>query len=118
MPEQIPHSLFKESGYEHREALFGMPPYGGSIAQTVYYAESDLCEADVDTSKGWPKRENDKNGKMKPWDPPFILMVDRGGCTFVKKVRLWERGSVRNKRTESILPVWNPHNVNLIFLNL
>jgi hypothetical protein len=23
---------------------------------------------------------------MRAWPSPFILMVDRGGCTFVKKV--------------------------------
>lgn len=67
-----------------------MPPYGGSIAQTVYYADSDLCSDTVDTSKGYPKRDME-NGKMKPWESPFILMVDRGGCTFVKKVRNAQR---------------------------
>jgi hypothetical protein len=85
---QIPHSLFKEGGYDHREALFGMPPYGGSIAQQVYYSNSDLCDDVVDPTKGYPQREKDsKTGKQKPWEAPFILMVDRGGCTFVKKVR-------------------------------
>jgi hypothetical protein len=83
---QIPHSLFKESGYDHREALFGVPPYGGSIAQNVYYADSDLCDPNVDTRGGYPQRDNDKSGKMAPWPSPYILMVDRGGCTFVKKV--------------------------------
>lgn len=83
---QIPHSLFKESGYDHREALFGVPPYGGSIAQNVYYADSDLCEPNVDTRGGYPQRDNDSSGKMAPWPSPYILMVDRGGCTFVKKV--------------------------------
>ena len=63
-----------------------MPPYGGSIAQNVYYADADLCGNDVDTSKGYPARTME-NGVMKPWESPFILMVDRGGCTFVKKVR-------------------------------
>jgi len=86
----IPHSLFKEEGYDHREALFGVPPYGGSIAQNVYYADSDLCDSNVDTSKGYPERERDGK-KMKPWEPPFILMVDRGDCTFVKKVRNAQR---------------------------
>ena len=81
---QIPHSLFKEEGYEHREALFGTPPYGGSIAQTVYYADSDLCDQNVDPTKGWPQRDNNE-----PWPSPFILMVDRGSCTFVKKVRFF-----------------------------
>jgi hypothetical protein len=79
--QQIPHSLFREEGYDHREALFGVPPYGGSIAQNVYYADSDLCDPNVDTTKGYPQRE-----KNEPWISPFILMVDRGGCTFVKKV--------------------------------
>jgi hypothetical protein len=72
-----------------------MPPYGGSIAQNVYYADQDLCGSDVDTSKGFPARTMEK-GVMKPWESPFILMVDRGGCTFVKKVgasRRW-RGFV------------------------
>jgi hypothetical protein len=84
---QIPHSLYKDDGYAHREALFGYPPYGGSIAQQVYYADSQLCDAVVDTTKGYPEREKDSNGVMKPWPSPYILMVDRGECTFVQKVR-------------------------------
>ena len=80
---QIPHSLFREEGYDHREALFGVPPYGGSIAQNVYYADSDLCDPNVDTTAGYPQRE-----KGESWPSPYILMVNRGGCTFVKKVRL------------------------------
>lgn len=82
---QIPHSLFKEEGYDHREALFGVPPYGGSIAQNVFYADSDLCDPAVDTTKGYPARADNS-----PWPSPYILMVDRGGCTFVKKVRISE----------------------------
>lgn len=62
-----------------------MPPFGGSISQNVYYADSDLCDSAVDTSKGYPTRDV-VDGKMEPWPIPFILMVDRGGCTFVKKV--------------------------------
>jgi len=68
-----------------------VPPYGGSIAQNVYYADSDLCDADVDTRTGYPEREKDKSGKMEPWLSPYILMVDRGGCTFVQKVRNAQR---------------------------
>lgn len=63
-----------------------MPPYGGSIAQQVYYANSQLCDPTVDNTKGYPERTDDK-GKKLPWQAPFILMVDRGGCTFVTKVR-------------------------------
>ena len=84
--KQIPHNLYKENGYEHREALFGIPPYGGSIVQNVYYADSTLCLPTVDTRVGYPRREKDETGKMAPWPTPYILMVDRGGCTFVQKV--------------------------------
>jgi hypothetical protein len=84
---QIPHALFKEDGYDHRQAHFGMPMYGGKIVQNVFYADSDLCDPNVDTSKGFPTREYGSNGKMKPWPSPYTLMVDRGGCTFVQKVR-------------------------------
>ena len=82
----IPHNLFREDGYDHREALFGVPPYGGSIAQNVYYADSDLCDSKVDTTKGYPERDGNQ-----PWQSPFILMVDRGDCTFVQKVRNAQR---------------------------
>jgi hypothetical protein len=69
-----------------------MPAYGGSIAQNVYYADSDLCDPNVDTTGGFPQRETDeKTKKPKPWPSPYILMVDRGGCTFVKKVRNAQR---------------------------
>ena len=78
---QIPESLFKQDGYDHRQALFGVPSYGGSIMQTVYYADSTLCDPIVDTSKGYPRRPNNA-----PWPAPYILMVDRGDCTLVQKV--------------------------------
>jgi len=58
----------------------------------VYYANSDLCDPNVDTTKGYPRREKDeKTGTMPSWEPPYILMVDRGACTFVKKVRNAQR---------------------------
>lgn len=88
----VPHSLFKEDGYDHREALFGVPPYGGSLAQNLYYADSDLCDPTVDTRKGYPARPvEEKTKKMESWPAPFILMVDRGGCSFVQKVRNAQR---------------------------
>jgi len=87
----IPHSLYKEKGYEHREALFGIPPYGGSITQSLYYADSDLCDSIVDKRRGYPQREKDNTGKMAPWPSPLLLMVDRGGCSFVQKVRNAQR---------------------------
>lgn len=88
----VPKSLNKAGGYEHREALFGIPPYGGSIAQNMYYAEDTLCDFQtIDTRSGYPIRAKDEEGKMLPWQPPYILMVDRGGCTFVQKVRNAQR---------------------------
>ena len=83
---QIPKSLTKADGYDHREALFGNPPYGATIQQQVYYAASTLCESTVDTTGGYPQRSDNS-----PWKAPFILMVDRGDCTFVKKVRNAQR---------------------------
>jgi hypothetical protein len=84
----IPHSLHKEDGYEHEEAMFGVPHYGGSIAQNVYYSDSIFCDqTNEDTHGGFPVRDIGEDGKMKPWPSPFILMVDRGKCTFVQKVR-------------------------------
>ena len=90
--EQIPSSLRKTDGYDHREALFGLPPYGGSITQNVYYADSVMCDPNVDyTRQGYPVRDKDDTGEMAAWKYPFILMVDRGDCTFVKKVRNAQR---------------------------
>jgi hypothetical protein len=80
----------KDNGYDHRDALFGAPPYGGSIAQQVYYADSNLCDANVDKRRGYPERSV-KDGQMEPWQSPFILLVDRGDCTFVQKVRNAQR---------------------------
>jgi hypothetical protein len=80
--------LRSPEGFDHREALFGLPPYGGSIQQNVYYADSTLCDGNKDYSReGYPARDNDETGKMAAWKPPFILMVNRGECTFVNKVR-------------------------------
>ncbi|KAL7548034.1 LOW QUALITY PROTEIN: hypothetical protein ACHAWF_011320 [Thalassiosira exigua] len=85
---QIPASLYQPGGYEHREALFGIPPYGGSIAANMYYAADTLCDFNsIDTTSGYPIRAKDSDGNMLPWQSPYILMVDRGDCTFVKKVR-------------------------------
>lgn len=74
-------------GYDHREALFGLPPYGHEIAQKVIYADSDLCDENVNVHKGYPCVGYDENGQCVAWKTPFILMVDRGTCTFVTKVR-------------------------------
>ncbi|GAX24096.1 hypothetical protein FisN_9Hh348 [Fistulifera solaris] len=88
---QIPQSLYREGGYDHREALFGVPPYGGSIAQKVYYYDNEaaLCDpkAQVDPKDGYPTRTDEKGNKL-PWESPFILMIDAGQhCSFVQAVR-------------------------------
>jgi len=87
----IPKQFFRIDGYDHREALFGIPPYGGSITQNIYYADSDLCDSNVDTRAGFPVRPLDEEGRSLPWPSPYILMVDRGDCTFVTKVRNAQR---------------------------
>eukprot|EP00523_Entomoneis_sp_CCMP467_P015407 CAMPEP_0168777664 /NCGR_PEP_ID=MMETSP0725-20121227/6683_1 /TAXON_ID=265536 /ORGANISM="Amphiprora sp., Strain CCMP467" /LENGTH=586 /DNA_ID=CAMNT_0008827409 /DNA_START=54 /DNA_END=1815 /DNA_ORIENTATION=+ len=81
---QIPQSLKRENGYDHRNALFGMLPYGGSIQQQVYYTNTKLCSGSEINSKNLFPQPSGENGAM---DSPFILMVDRGDCTFVTKVR-------------------------------
>jgi len=89
---KVPKTLTKPGGYEHREALFGIPPYGGSIAQNMYYAADTVCDFNsINTRAGYPIRSKDDDGNMIPWQSPFILMVDRGGCTFVQKVRNAQR---------------------------
>mmetsp|Transcript_29560 Transcript_29560/g.35151 ORF Transcript_29560/g.35151 Transcript_29560/m.35151 type:complete len:511 (-) Transcript_29560:225-1757(-) len=65
----------RDNGFEHREALFGVPPYGGAIQSLLQHANNDLCSGPLD-----------RNTLSSPGQP-FILMVDRGSCTFVQKVR-------------------------------
>jgi len=85
---QSPESLAKKGGYDLEVSLFGPPNFFGlsNITANVYYADSDLCDSnDLDSSMGYPIREmfdDDDNANA-----PFILMVDRGSCTFVQKVR-------------------------------
>lgn len=85
----VPHSLFQTGGYDHREALFGRPPYGGSIAQSVYYTDNDLCDPSKPITSAHPKDVNEKGEVVLK--APFILMVDRGSCAFVQKVRNAQR---------------------------
>lgn len=55
----------------------------------MYYANSTLCDT-VDPKSGFPV-ETDDNGLRLPWKPPYILMIDRGDCSFVQKVRNAQR---------------------------
>jgi len=79
----IPKNLTVQGGYEHRDALFGTPEYGGSIQQKLYYADSTMCDYSNDATMGGYPERNPKG----PWKPPYILMVERGECSFVQKVR-------------------------------
>lgn len=76
--------MVKEEGYDHKDALFGVPPYGSSIQQQVLYVEgTDFCGAgnQLETGNVYPSRPDPQD------TTPFILLLDRGGCTFVQKVR-------------------------------
>lgn len=122
---QIPRELFKAEGYAHKEALFGIPVYGGFIAEKLYYSSSTfLCSAptadeasttqythtythihiivhQAQTARGHSSQPAGPVSalcpanscgwvmwlQVKAWQSPFILMADRGNCTFVTKVR-------------------------------
>ena len=98
-------SSSSSSGYRHRMSLFGAPPYGGSIVQPLYYVDFDFCTTPLPLLS-----QQDKDDKTTmtttmttttttttttmhfyPVPPfslgtPFFLLINRGGCTFVKKV--------------------------------
>jgi len=62
--------------YVHSEALFGRPAYGGAITGTVVYGTPGVNATGcgpITRNPSWPA------------DP--IIMLDRGDCTFVQKVR-------------------------------
>ena len=64
-----------------------MTPYGGSIQQQVFYSDSELCDAtQIDNHGGYPERKD-----HSAWKSPYILMVNRGSCAFVSKVRNAQR---------------------------
>jgi len=74
LPQELSH---EDGNYDHREALFGVPPYGKAIQANVYQDKEnkDLCLGPLDPVK------------VFHGTPPYILMVDRGSCSFVQKVR-------------------------------
>ncbi|CAM9430404.1 unnamed protein product [Scytosiphon promiscuus] len=81
----IPNDLYREDGYPHEEALFGIPKYGGTIAERLVHGGVSAGE-----SKTWTLCSNEDEEAVPPMVPdgtPFILMVDRGECTFAHKVR-------------------------------
>jgi len=70
---EIPYSLYRSGGYRHKEAMFGAPKYGVTLTERLFYADSILCD--------------ETEAATLSWETPFLLMVDRGDCTFVKKAR-------------------------------
>lgn len=68
----VPSSLTRKHGFPHRDALFGLPAYAtGSLQAKLISADSTGCETFNNTY----------------WEPPFALLLDRGDCHFVSKVR-------------------------------
>ncbi|CAJ1953045.1 unnamed protein product [Cylindrotheca closterium] len=86
----LPPSLRKnDTAYEHQPAHFGnhfsVFAKDGNLVQKVYYDEDDnFCSYDPPAPKNGTKPKD-------PWAPPFIALIDRGGCTFVTKVRNAQR---------------------------
>lgn len=68
----VPFSLQVEGGYPHRDALFGYPSYNkGSLVSPLVNGNASACE---------PFTFGDAI-------PPFAVLLERGGCHFVQKVR-------------------------------
>ncbi|CBN77735.1 conserved unknown protein [Ectocarpus siliculosus] len=84
----LPTALSRALGYEHEEALFGPHhPYGGVIAERVIHGGVQPGKA----VRAWTLCSIEDAELVLPILPPdsspFILMVDRGECTFVTKTR-------------------------------
>lgn len=76
----LPESLMKKDGYAHKDALFGYPAYTvGSLQTQLIYTASTGCEK-IDAGD---------------WEPPFALLLDRGDCHFVEKVRQAQHAGAR-----------------------
>lgn len=76
----LPESLMKKDGYQHKDALFGYPAYAiGSLQTQLIYTNSTGCEKIVADN----------------WEPPFALLLDRGDCHFVEKVRQAQHAGAR-----------------------
>lgn len=69
----FPQSLTKKNGYAHKDALFGYPSYAlGSLQTQLILSNSTACH-ELNTTGDWER--------------PFALLIDRGDCHFVIKVR-------------------------------
>ena len=65
------------AGMRHRDALFGMPPYGGSLTGILVYATQAVNQT------GCTKLTRDPTW---PQNSPIVVLIDRGSCDFVVKV--------------------------------
>jgi hypothetical protein len=86
----FPQSIAGE--YHHTSAhLWGEPEYGGKIeANIVYLGGTGCSESDFrDLERAQPKNliTHNKAEGISYFKAPYILMIDRGGCNFVPKVR-------------------------------
>eukprot|EP00525_Craspedostauros_australis_P011365 CAMPEP_0198135420 /NCGR_PEP_ID=MMETSP1442-20131203/60582_1 /TAXON_ID= /ORGANISM="Craspedostauros australis, Strain CCMP3328" /LENGTH=552 /DNA_ID=CAMNT_0043796589 /DNA_START=719 /DNA_END=2377 /DNA_ORIENTATION=+ len=82
-----PENLRMSGGYNHTDAQFGWTPTIGSMEQPVYYTDDPMCDRSINRdARIWPSPDHDGHGSL-PTRTSFILMVDRGGCSFVRKVR-------------------------------
>jgi hypothetical protein len=72
--EQAPAEFEQE--FEHRDALFGSSPFGKEIESNIFYTTKTMC--DDQPSSGAPASIESEG---------YILMINRGGCSFVEKVR-------------------------------
>ena len=74
LSSQSPEHLQKE--LPHQDALFGSYPLGTNVQKEIYYTTSLLC-----SYSNLPEIHSDVA------DKGFILMADRGECSFVEKAR-------------------------------
>lgn len=86
----ISFSLHNASGFSHAMAEFGVdasPARGAkSLAEYVYYVQTELCLPIHDITEGHPKRDDNHTWMT----PPFLLMAehdDVGSCSAVTKAR-------------------------------
>ena len=96
---QIPRSLQKENGYDHRVTRLGAMPYGRSLSQQLYYTNNTLCDnVHMDQSTPiffFPINNNNNNHNRKASSSSLsiedrgiaALLLDRGICSFATQVR-------------------------------
>lgn len=75
LSHKIQSPAWMQGKLDHRGALFGPFPAGESVQAQLFYTTRQLCG---DETPNTPESIK-KNG--------YFLMVDRGGCSFVEKVR-------------------------------